>query len=32
MEHPKMTVALPVGIGAVAASCLASAASNLPLR
>jgi len=31
MEHPMMKVALLVSLGAVAASCLASAASNLPL-
>jgi thiol-disulfide isomerase/thioredoxin len=30
MEHPMMKVALLVSLGAVAASCLASAASNLP--
>jgi hypothetical protein len=30
MEHPMMKVALLVSVGAVAASCLASAASNLP--
>jgi thiol-disulfide isomerase/thioredoxin len=30
MEHPMMRVALLVSVGAVAASCLASAASNLP--
>jgi thiol-disulfide isomerase/thioredoxin len=30
MEHPMMKLALLVGLGAVATSCVASAASNLP--